>query len=150
MEFAHSDLVVRDVTATARLSPDLPMIQGDHVQLQQVLLNLIMNACEAMTQVEPRERRLTITTALGHNSTARICVIDSGTGIPANIEKRLFEPFVTTKAHGLGLGLSISRTIIAAHGGDLSAVSNVGGGATFCVALPILLEGGASPGHLQT
>jgi PAS domain S-box-containing protein len=150
LEFAHSDLVVRDVNATCGLLPDLPLIQGDHVQLQQVLLNLIMNACEAMSQIEPRERILTITTALSQNNTARICVIDSGSGIPEDIERRLFEPFVTTKAHGLGLGLSISRTIIAAHGGDLSAVNNPGRGAIFCIALPILPEGGAGPGNQRT
>jgi PAS domain S-box-containing protein len=137
LELAHSDLVVRGVTTTCRLTPDLPTVRGDRVQLQQVLLNLIANACEAMMDGEPNDRALTITTALGDNQAVQIVVADSGSGIAADMQARLFEPFVTTKMQGLGLGLPICSSIVTAHGGYMKAVNNLHGGATFSVTLPI-------------
>jgi two-component system sensor kinase FixL len=106
------------------------------VQLQQVLLNLIFNACDAMEENEPSERDLTIITAPDGSVTARISVADRGRGIKADMLDALFKPFVTTKSRGLGLGLSICRSIIDAHGGRLWAINNPERGATFCVALP--------------
>jgi PAS domain S-box-containing protein len=136
LDLARADLVGRSVGVTTQLAPDLPAVRGDRIQLQQVLLNLIFNACEAMSDNDPAERQLAIVTAPNGLGTAQISVIDRGNGIPANMLERLFEPFVTTKAQGLGLGLSISRSIVTAHGGRLWAANNPDRGASFFVALP--------------
>ena len=140
LELAHSDLVVRGVTTTCRLASDLPTVRGDRVQLQQVLLNLIANACEAMVDTEPGARELTIAATLEGGSVIQISVADSGSGIAADVHARLFEPFVTTKLQGLGLGLPICSSIVTAHGGYMKAVDNPRGGATFLVTLPIDLD----------
>ena len=130
LELAHAELITRGVTATAQIPPDLPAVMGDRVQLQQVLLNLILNACEAMSSTPAPDRRLSLIVSTDSRSNVQLSVRDSGTGIPAALIDRLFEPFVTTKSEGLGLGLSISRTIVAVHGGRLWAENNVGRGAT--------------------
>jgi len=137
LELAHSDLVVRGVTTTCRLTPDLPTVRGDRIQLQQVLLNLIANACEAMTDTEPAGRALMITTTRERDQTVQISVADSGSGIDADMQARLFEPFVTTKMQGLGLGLPICSSIVTAHGGYMKAVNGPSGGAIFFVTLPV-------------
>ena len=118
---------------------NLPMISGDPVQLQQVLLNLIMNAMEAMSTKEPSQRAINITTS-ANDKKIEVAIVDFGTGLAVEVEDkgRVFEPFFTTKPHGLGLGLSICSTIIEAHGGTLSIENNAGDGATAVVALPIL------------
>jgi len=108
---------------------------GDRIQLQQVLLNLILNACDAMRNVATSDRRLAVNVD-GSESHVRFTIRDSGSGIPHELMQRLFEPFVTSKPEGLGLGLSISRTIIAAHGGRLWAQNNAHAGATLCFQLP--------------
>jgi len=136
LAIARGDLMGRSVSVTTQLAPDLPAVRGDRIQLQQVLLNLVLNACEAMSDNDPAERHLTIVTARNGHATAQISVIDRGKGIPVDMLERLFEPFVTTKALGLGLGLSISRSIITAHGGRLWATNNPDLGASFFVALP--------------
>jgi signal transduction histidine kinase len=136
LKLMHSDLVARKVNVTLRSAPNLPAVQGDRVQLQQVLLNLISNACEAMNSVEPGERDLMIMTAPDGRASVMVSISDRGTGLPADIVQRLFRPFVTTKARGLGLGLSISRSIVESHGGVLRVDQNPNRGATFCVALP--------------
>ena len=111
---------------------------GDLVQLQQVLLNLVVNACDAMADCDRSERRLLIRTGIENESTAVIVsVTDRGHGIPEEDKERVFEPFFTTKAKGMGLGLSVCRTIIAAHRGQLWATNNADGGATFQFSLPI-------------
>ena len=97
---------------------------GDRVQLQQVLLNLIMNACEAMSDTDSRDRSLAVSTARDGDSNLRLTVADRGPGISSDLGDRIFEPFVTTKAQGLGLGLSICRSIVAAHGGQLWVANN--------------------------
>jgi len=140
LELAHSDLVVRGVTTVCRLAPDLPTVRGDRVQLQQVLLNLIANACEAMMDTEPGARALTIATTLEGDQAVQISVADSGSGIDADVQARLFEPFVTTKMQGLGLGLPICSSIVTAHGGYMKAVNNSSGGATLFVTLPVHLN----------
>ncbi|MGH9884702.1 MAG: ATP-binding protein, partial [bacterium] len=130
MELAHAELITRRVTATATLGPNLPPVLADRVQLQQVLLNLILNACEAMGSTPDGERLLQLTaTAAGAND-VRFSIRDGGSGIPPARVERLFEPFVTTKPEGLGLGLSIARTIIAAHGGRIWAENNATRGVT--------------------
>ena len=118
------------------IARDLPAVLADRVQLQQVLLNLILNACEAM-QADRRARAdCRSSSSRKRASHIRFSVRDSGTGIPASLSDHLFEPFVTTKKEGLGLGLSISRTIVAAHGGRMWAENNADGGATAALRVP--------------
>jgi signal transduction histidine kinase len=106
------------------------------VPLQQVLFNLIMNAIEAMSAVTERERRLMIRAVLNERTNVRVTVEDTGSGIdPAHID-RIFDPFFTTKSHGMGLGLSICRSIIEAHGGKLSALPRSPFGTSFFLTLP--------------
>ena len=132
---AHSDLITRQVSVATRLAPGLPPVRGDRVQLQQVLLNLILNACEAMSATAPGERRLTLATA--HEAEGvHLSIEDRGAGIPPGAKDRIFEPFFTTKAHGLGLGLPICRSLLAEHGGRLWATDGEQGGTTFHVLLP--------------
>jgi PAS domain S-box-containing protein len=135
LEMAHSDLIQRAVVVSTRLAPSLPEVQADRVQLQQVLLNLIVNACDAMVDNPPALRTLVITT-LARSGAVRISVSDSGTGITTQPIDAVFQPFVTSKRHGLGLGLAICRSIVDGHGGRMWAVNNRGGGATFHVLLP--------------
>jgi C4-dicarboxylate-specific signal transduction histidine kinase len=144
LELAHSDLIQRAVAVATRLAPSVPEVQGDRVQLQQVLLNLIVNACDAMVDNPPPLRALVITT-LARSGAVRISVSDSGTGITTQPIDAVFQPFVTSKRHGLGLGLAICRSIVDAHGGRLWAVNNRGGGATFHVLLPAAAAPAAVP-----
>jgi signal transduction histidine kinase len=134
LDLAHGDLVTRNVAVATELSPYVPMVRGDRVQMQQVLLNLLVNACEAMGP--GGARHVTIATYATDDDAVQISVTDRGPGIPAEQEPRLFEPFFTTKPQGLGLGLSISRSIVTAHGGRLWATNNAGPGATFHIVLP--------------
>ena len=113
------------------LAADLPPIMGDRVQLQQVVMNLILNAIEAMGTVEDRDRVLVIGTQRGEGDQVRVAVRDSGIGFDPLTAERIFDAFHTTKPGGLGMGLSISRSIVESHGGRLWAVSNDGPGATF-------------------
>jgi C4-dicarboxylate-specific signal transduction histidine kinase len=136
LELAHGELLERRVSVTASLAADLPAIRGDAIQLKQVLLNIVINACDAMNDNQAAERGLTVTTARGEPGMVQVAVADRGSGIEPGLLERLFEPFVTTKAKGLGLGLSICRSIVAAHGGRLWAANNQDKGATFWVALP--------------
>jgi two-component system, LuxR family, sensor kinase FixL len=126
-----------------RLTPGLPDIRGDRVQLQQVLLNLIMNACEAMTGNGVVDRSLQVSTGHDGNGCLQLTVADRGPGIPREMIGRIFEPFITTKAQGLGLGLSICHSIVAAHDGRLWGVNNPDCGASFVVSLPIDVGGHA-------
>jgi PAS domain S-box-containing protein len=137
LELAHSDLVMREVMATCRMTPDLPAVRGDRVQLQQIVLNLIANACEAMSETEPGRRVLTVATARGDDETVQIIVSDSGAGIDSDMQARLFEPFFTTKTQGLGLGLPICNSIATVHGGYMHASNSSAGGAEFIVTLPV-------------
>ena len=116
---------------------ELPNVMAAPVQLQQVILNLIMNAIEAMSSVTGRERRLRITSTLDHPASVTIIVEDTGTGIDPAHRDRIFDPFFTTKPHGMGLGLSICRSIIEAHGGKLLASPRDPFGTSFFLSLPI-------------
>jgi signal transduction histidine kinase len=137
LSLAHGDLATRSIGLDLRLADELPAIHGDRIQLEQVMLNLVMNASEAMAAVRPEIRRLTVTTrAADHH--VHISVADRGPGFAAELRDKLFEPYYTTKAQGLGLGLSISRSIVLAHGGRLWGVSTPGGGAAFHIALPVV------------
>jgi signal transduction histidine kinase len=136
MELARAELLTRQVRAMARVAPDLPPILGEKVQLLQVLLNLVINACDAMSGSPVVDRQLQLTAGTDRDGSVHFAIADRGTGIPEGMMERLFEPFVTTKVHGLGLGLSISRTIVAAHAGRLWAENNPGGGATMHCVIP--------------
>lgn len=125
-----------NVTMEFALSPDLPRVFGDDIQLQQVIVNLLMNGIEAMTGVADRPRRLVIRSESESGGQVRVSVQDSGVGVSAEVMDRLFEPFFTTRPKGMGMGLPISRSIIEAHGGRLWAESNGTGGAVFHFTLP--------------
>jgi two-component system sensor kinase FixL len=135
LRLTHSDLIGRGVSVTNLAIVDLPPAMTDRVQLQQVLLNLIVNACDAMETNPPQDRHLTLTTRIEQNE-IRIGVLDCGVGLPDDVEK-LFQPFHTTKKHGLGMGLSICRSLVGAHGGRLWAERGAERGAAFYVALPL-------------
>jgi PAS domain S-box-containing protein len=137
LRLANSELIAHAVTVTTDLAPDLPKVQGDRVALQQVLLNLIVNACDAMRSEPPEARHLTVITRRERDDVVRVAIVDHGVGLPPGGAERVFEPFFTTKEQGLGLGLVICRTIVAAHGGRLWATGNGGRGATFAFTLPV-------------
>jgi PAS domain S-box-containing protein len=140
----RSDLVNGGISLSTGLAPRLPLVNGDPVQLQQVLINLVMNGCDAMSDAPAAERQLVIRTSPDEErGGARVSVIDNGRGIPPDHMERVFEPFYTTKAHGLGLGLAVCRTIISAHEGVLWADSNSTRGARFQFTVP----GVANVGH---
>lgn len=137
LDLTRSELDRHEVSLRCNLEAGLPEVQGDRVELQQVILNLVMNSIEAMAPETGRPRLLTIGSAARGDGTVQITVSDSGTGLPAETPSRIFDAFFTTKPDGLGLGLPISRSIIESHGGRLWAVSGEGGsGATFRFTLP--------------
>ena len=124
----------RGVKVLISMDPSLPAVSVDRVQIQQVLLNLIRNALEAMENCQVRELAIT---ASVRDDTVLVSVTDTGSGISPEIEARLFQPFVTTKAEGMGIGLSVCRTIVEAHGGVLWMEPNSGGGSAFRFTLPM-------------
>jgi PAS domain S-box-containing protein len=127
----RTDAASRQVKLQVNVPGDLPPVRGDRVHLQQVLLNLIINGMDALNGARQEDRRVTVSARLDGARDIEIAVKDSGTGIPAEQLTHVFDSFFTTKKDGLGMGLSISRTIIQAHGGRLWAENNEGGGATF-------------------
>jgi PAS domain S-box-containing protein len=135
LRLTRTDLIARGVSVTDLTTADLPPAMADRVQLQQILLNLIKNACDAMQANPPEDRKLTLTTCVEQNE-LRIGVLDRGVGLPEDIES-LFQPFHSTKEGGLGMGLSICRTLVSAHGGRLWAEPRATRGAAFYVALPL-------------
>ena len=137
LKLIRSDLINQKVTVDTELARNLPAVTGDPVQLQQVLLNLVVNACDTMADCTASERRLLIRTELENGSSAvMVSVTDRGSSIPEEQLEQIFEPFFTTKTKGMGLGLSVCRTIINAHRGKLWATNNPDGGATFYLSLP--------------
>jgi signal transduction histidine kinase len=127
---------LQGLSITMELSSELKMIRGDRGQLQQVILNLILNGAAAMRNSPSGQRKIIVRTAMLDGRTVNAFVTDFGTGIDEKNIERLFEPFYTTKPDGLGMGLSISQTIIKAHGGTMGARNNREGGATFAFTLP--------------
>jgi len=128
------------ISLRTELAPSLPMILGDRVQLQQVIINLVMNGIEAMQPITDRQRELVIRSGEDETRRVHVSVTDCGVGISAEIANRLFNAFFTTKSSGMGMGLSICRSIVEAHEGRLSASPNEGPGATFQFVLPSQLE----------
>jgi signal transduction histidine kinase len=140
MVLVQRELASQGVSLRTELAPMLPMILGDRVQLQQVVINLVMNGIEAMQPVTDRPHELVIRSGQDETRQAVLSVTDCGVGIPADNANRLFNAFFTTKSSGLGMGLSICRSIAEAHGGRLSAFGNEGPGATFQLVLPLHQE----------
>ena len=146
LKLIRSDLINQKVAVDCKLAQNLPAITGDPVQLQQVLLNLVVNACDAMVDCKTPERRLLIRTGTENgNGEVLVSVADRGRSIPEEKIEQIFEPFFTTKAKGMGLGLSVCRTIIAAHRGKLWATNNADCGATFHFSLPTGVPANAVP-----
>lgn len=135
LRLMRSDLLSRQVAVSTDLADALPAVSGDRNQLQQVLLNLVINACDAM-EVQDVDRRLVVRTETTVHGNVEVSVLDRGAGIPLPNLERIFEPFVTTKATGMGLGLAICRSIVEAHGGRLWATNNADRGATLHCELP--------------
>jgi two-component system sensor kinase FixL len=136
VELVRNDAAVEHVEIAVDVDPGLPPAHGDRVQLQQVLLNLLLNAVDAMRGVPCRPRVVAVH-ARRRESVIEVAVRDRGSGMAADAVQRVFEPFYTTKGEGLGMGLSICRSIVQAHGGRLWAENNLQGGATFYFTLPV-------------
>jgi two-component system sensor kinase FixL len=141
LALSRGDLLRRQVVAIQSLGEELPKVAADRVQIQQVILNLIVNACDAMEAVTPDQRRLWISTSVDAQRGVELAVRDSGPGLDETMLQRIFDPFVSTKSSGLGLGLSISQKIVASHGGQLWAERSESGGALFRLRLPPLPRG---------
>jgi signal transduction histidine kinase len=139
LRLTRSDLIGRGVSVSILTTGDVPRTLTDRVQLQQVLLNLIVNACDAMKSNPPDDRTLTVTTEVVDHE-MRIGVLDCGVGLPDDVET-LFQPFQTTKDGGLGMGLAICRSLVTSHGGRLWAERRAERGAAFYVALPLARQG---------
>jgi len=144
---SSSELQRSRVTLRHEFADDLPAVTGDRVQLQQVILNLLRNASDAMSGVEDRPRQLTIRTKRDDGDHVRLSVQDAGTGFEPESMNRLFEAFYTTKSDGMGMGLSVSRSIIENHDGRLWATRNEGPGATFSFSIPCGARAGTGGSH---
>ena len=132
----RGDFLLQGLSIGTDLNPGLATVHGDGTQLQQVILNLILNAAATMRNAPLGQRKIIVRTTMADNRTVKVSVTDFGVGIDENNIERLFEPFYTTKPEGLGMGLPISRTIIKTHGGTIKASNNREGGATFAFTLP--------------
>jgi len=131
------------------LADDLPFVTGDRVQLQQVILNLLANASDAMSTVDDRPRKLLIKTEQDEGDGVRLTVQDAGAGFDPQTADRLFDAFYSTKHDGMGIGLSVSRSIIESHSGRLSAAPNDGPGATFSFSVPRSPAAPAIPDNIR-
>ena len=139
--FLHGEMILQNVSLALDLAPDPLLVHGDQVQLQQVLLNLVVNAMDAMKEIPGGSRRLVLRTTRPDDRTVQLSVEDSGVGVPADRLEQVFEPFVTTKSHGIGLGLSICRSILQAHGGRIGCTNSAGNGTSFWFTLPAVQGG---------
>jgi signal transduction histidine kinase len=136
-----SEAALRNVSVRLELAPHLPPVRGDRVQLQQVIRNLVLNGLDAMWELATGARTLVLQTANDSVATIRVAVRDSGPGIDEADLDTIFRALYTTKAHGLGMGLAIARSIVEAHGGRLEARNNPDGGVTFSFTLPVAVSG---------
>jgi PAS domain S-box-containing protein len=137
----HSDAILQGVRILLEVKPGLPSVRGDKIQLQQVVLNLLLNAFEAMKDCPANEREVKVLAETAGAGSLRLAVRDHGTGLGDDKLDKIFQPFYTTKRDGLGMGLAISRSIIDTHGGRLWAENNPDRGATFYCTLPVSVEG---------
>ncbi|WP_431064892.1 ATP-binding protein [Methylotuvimicrobium sp.] len=136
LKIVNSDLLNQKISVTLDLARNLPPVNGDRVQLQQVLINLILNACRAMSNTKPIKPKIDIRTEMTDTDSIQVSVRDQGPGIPTENLESIFEPFFSTDSRGMGLGLVICRTIITAHGGQIWAANNPDNGAVFAFRLP--------------
>jgi signal transduction histidine kinase len=137
LNMLSSDAVSRKVAIKFERTANLPRVWCDSVHLQQVVLNLVLNGMEAMADLPEEKSQVVVRTGPGTNGTVKVAVADSGPGIPADRLPKVFEPFFTTKKEGMGMGLSIARTIVEAHRGQIWAENNSGAGATFYFTVPV-------------
>jgi C4-dicarboxylate-specific signal transduction histidine kinase len=149
MHLLRNDLINRGVIAKIELEADLPVVEGDLVGLQQVLINLVMNACDAMVKTPRSDRQVTLA-AITSPHGVELSVSDNGTGIAPEKVERIFDSFYTEKANGMGLGLSVCRTIIRAHGGRLWAANHSPRGAVFRFELPVPSRQGHLPSEARS
>jgi PAS domain S-box-containing protein len=133
----HTDAILHNVRVTLELTQNLPHVRGDRVEMQQVLLNLLINAFDAMKDALRWKREVVVWAEAVRSDIVRVGVRDSGPGLSGDMRDKIFEPFFTTKRQGMGMGLSISRSIVEAHGGRLWAENNSDYGATFYFTLPV-------------
>jgi two-component system, LuxR family, sensor kinase FixL len=140
IRLTRSDALVHDCAIVSELHPTLPKVEADVVQLQQVFLNLILNAFEASREVPKAQRQIMIRTERDGDGTVLAGVRDFGPGLPAEAPDRVFDQFYSTKKEGMGIGLSIAQSIASAHGGTLHARNPKGGGAQFFLRLPAINE----------
>jgi C4-dicarboxylate-specific signal transduction histidine kinase len=140
IELLRSEATRYSISMRTELSKDLPLIMGDRVQLQQVTMNLIINSIDAMKDVDGT-REITITSQRAENEQLQVSVSDTGIGLPSQRADQIFNAFFTTKPHGTGMGLRISRSIVESHGGRLWAAPNSPRGACFAFTLPTKIEG---------
>jgi C4-dicarboxylate-specific signal transduction histidine kinase len=136
VRLVSSDILNRESVVTTELDPHLPQVQGTFVQVQQVLLNLIINALDAMEEFPAAERRIIISTRSDRGDVAEISVRDFGTGLPTDRPDKVFDHFFSTKQKGMGMGLAIVRSIIEAHGGTITGENLPDRGARMVVRLP--------------
>jgi C4-dicarboxylate-specific signal transduction histidine kinase len=137
LALVQTDAAARHVKIAFRATPALPLILGDRVHLQQVMLNLLVNAMDALETATPDQRAIHVSTHQTDSNTIEVRTCDNGPGIADEILGRLFEPFFTTKSTGMGMGLPVSKTIIEAHKGKLWAEHGPQGGACFCFTVPV-------------
>ncbi len=137
VHIVRPDAVAHSCDLETSLATDLPVIEGDPVQIQQVLVNLVSNALDAMRETPPDRRKVEVSTAANGDNEVHVSVRDHGTGIRTEVHERLFDRFFTTKEQGLGMGLAIVRSIVESHGGDIQAENVADGGARFCFTLPV-------------
>jgi signal transduction histidine kinase len=138
VRLVSSDVLARDSVVTTELDPHLPDVNGEPIQIQQVLLNLIVNALDASENLPPSERRIVISTRSEKGETVEVVVRDFGTGLPPDRPDKIFDHFFSTKENGMGMGLAIVRSIIEAHGGTISGENAPDRGACITVRLPAL------------
>jgi signal transduction histidine kinase len=137
--FLSAQAASRNVALNSIFPAQVVRVIGDRIQLQQVILNLVVNGIDAMAETTAGERRIVSRTVLV-NGVAEVSIADCGPGIPSDELPHLFKPFFTTKEDGMGMGLSIARTIVEAHGGKISAGNQIDGGAIFRISLPVAKE----------
>ena len=140
VRLVSSDAIIRNVSLTLDLGTGSPIVRGDRVQLQQVVLNLLVNGLEAVAECAGDERSVVVRARDTDVQTVHVSVEDAGPGLRPGTEALVFEPFYTTKPAGMGMGLAIARSIVEAHGGLIWAANNATRGAAFHVALPLTGE----------
>ena len=140
VKLVTSDALLRNISLGLDLTPEPLTVKGDPIELRQVVLNLLLNAMDAVAECVRENRTVIVQTRAGNDRTARVSVQDTGPGLRDDTRDLIFEPFYTTKLGGMGMGLSIARSILEAHGGTIVARNNRTRGATFNVTLPLVNE----------